>query len=790
MAKGRKIGVNTIEKNRQTLVQDNRGSAIVMVLVSMAFVGIMVSMLMFVTYNNYRMKITDYKAKDNFYSADMAVDEIRAGVQQKVYEAFSVAYQETLQIYASENENNKNAYFKDSYVDYLIDFYRTAENSEKYDLDIIKGYVTRLAANKGDVGAFVDSNTCYLLKYEDGIRLKDIVVTYTDEQGYVSIIETDLLVAFPELGIQATYEFPDLKQYCIIADQKFMVNNTIGEGVVIEGSIYGGKEGIEIASQGKVQIKGYNPLVNNTEEEASSWAITDGDIVIGTAKEHNAASFSTSENVDLWAAGITLEGIRENTENNDSASSTQNLLLKGDTYIQDDLTVNATGMNVKLEGTFTGFGNASSQAKDSSAIIINGLSTTLDMSGLTQFSLGGNVYLDTSEVPNSAEEKNKDIKMGNSVASKAEQIAYLVPAECIGYDVEKNQALVGRNPINVKDKEYQEFLKEMKDNPTNYKEVNLSIIDKKLGKSLSSYGATYEKVYYQVDSENTWVYYYLKFASSVEAGLFFKEYYGNDKNRENLNKYIGNYIKVLDTGNEQNLQLKLLGNMVAKDRNGNYSLVEATMGDNVDDLVTVNKKYANLSNQFMGLCKKLTTNYGDLSGKERKAGVYYNIVNKEYIQECKANGTFSKKYTVFENTNTGSIVLLITDKVGEENEENNDTSLSLNQVFNELGLTEAVKDKKVNLVISEEDLIVGDIDFQGTIIVDGKLTIDSNKSNFSLMLDMANVLLSTYKVDDENEIKALSLFRDGKDTEIEDGTGDETQMTTEDLVLYENWTKR
>ena len=89
MIQNKKKLSSQITKKIQTPMQDNKGSAIVMVLVSMAFVGIMASMLMFVTYNNYRMKITDYKAKDNFYSAEMAMDEIRAGVSGKVYEAFS-----------------------------------------------------------------------------------------------------------------------------------------------------------------------------------------------------------------------------------------------------------------------------------------------------------------------------------------------------------------------------------------------------------------------------------------------------------------------------------------------------------------------------------------------------------------------------------------------------------------------------------------------------------------------------------------------------------------------------
>ena len=43
------------------------------------------------------------------------------------------------------------------------------------------------------------------------------------------------------------------------------------------------------------------------------------------------------------------------------------------------------------------------------------------------------------------------------------------------------------------------------------------------------------------------------------------------------------------------------------------------------------------------------------------------------------------------------------------------------------------------------------------------------------------------------KIKALSLFREGKDSEISDEleeTGEENHINIEDLVLYENWTKK
>ena len=134
MTIGCKRGQNRIQQTRQTLGKNNRGSAIVMVLVAVSFVGIMASLLMYVSLSNYHIKVTDRKAKDNFYSAELAMDEIRAGLQGIVYDSFSMAYEETLQNYAKEDVTSKNTLFKESYLKCLENALRTETDSKKYNL--------------------------------------------------------------------------------------------------------------------------------------------------------------------------------------------------------------------------------------------------------------------------------------------------------------------------------------------------------------------------------------------------------------------------------------------------------------------------------------------------------------------------------------------------------------------------------------------------------------------------------------------------------------------------------
>ena len=131
MAEAKKQKGNRIGKQRQMLM-DNKGSAIVMVLVAIAFVSIMGSMVMYSTFYNYKMKVVDRSAKDTFYSADLAMEEIREGLKKDVAKIFSEAYGETLENFGEESGEDKNVYFINKYREKLIRSFKTNENAQSF----------------------------------------------------------------------------------------------------------------------------------------------------------------------------------------------------------------------------------------------------------------------------------------------------------------------------------------------------------------------------------------------------------------------------------------------------------------------------------------------------------------------------------------------------------------------------------------------------------------------------------------------------------------------------------
>ena len=366
------------------------------------------------------MKVVDRSAKNTFYSADLAMEEIREGLKKDVAKIFSEAYGETLENFGEESGEDKNVYFINKYREKLIRSFKTNENAQQYEISILQRYLSNPSANRGEFGAFVDSTTCAMLPYTDGIRLKDVRLTYTDEEGYVSIIETDFLLPYPNLGLGDTYEFPDIDEYCLIANRKFEIKGVPENknSIYMKGSVYGGKEGVVIGPRVTMLVQSEEELENGRRDKF----ITDGEIILGNM-DNGATSytpvFMTSENISLWASGVELNGTKTPAEITVSGSNywrdffrnllginggieetifnavwewvrrafpwlpgmntettteveNNNLMLMGESYIQDDITINSSDAKVHLGGTYTGFGNTTTKAKNSSSIIING----------------------------------------------------------------------------------------------------------------------------------------------------------------------------------------------------------------------------------------------------------------------------------------------------------------------------------------------------------------------------------------------------------------------------------
>ncbi len=70
--------------NRKSVLRNNRGAALVSIMIAVAFVTILATAMLYMSYNNYRMKIVNYESKANFYETEQSVTQMSTTLRNDV----------------------------------------------------------------------------------------------------------------------------------------------------------------------------------------------------------------------------------------------------------------------------------------------------------------------------------------------------------------------------------------------------------------------------------------------------------------------------------------------------------------------------------------------------------------------------------------------------------------------------------------------------------------------------------------------------------------------------------
>ncbi len=97
---------------------DNRGSALVSVLVITTFITIIATTMLYMAAMNYQQKQTDYQNKQSFYGAEKALDEFKSILVSDVQDAYLYAYNETSKNFLWRKDD-LTAYFQESFMNAL-----------------------------------------------------------------------------------------------------------------------------------------------------------------------------------------------------------------------------------------------------------------------------------------------------------------------------------------------------------------------------------------------------------------------------------------------------------------------------------------------------------------------------------------------------------------------------------------------------------------------------------------------------------------------------------------------
>lgn len=717
--------------------REREGSSLVTVIIGILFIAAIGTILLTVA-SRYLISVNvDHNASDNFYQTEGILEEVKTGLLEYAGDAGEEAYKDVVEHY-TKTKDSMHKTFSEKYISLLASKlmgYSYAWDESKVgteqncDLSILKKLSKvpdAVTTQKGTNLAFVidvDSDNQYSL------TIKNMMIDYTDAADYRSTIRTDICMKVPDYKFEGDSTLEEIKDYIVISDSSLAVaNNDNNKGVTFRGNIYTGDKdaGIKVESQNAAYF--YSPTI-----------ISRGSLdLLGGA--------TVSLQGEKAAGNLWVQNIRLKSQGMDSESTLQTKLdLNENAYVANDLDIEANNSIVTLSGKYYGYSyneqntktTSTARSDYSSAILVNGLNTTLKAKNLDKLILAGRTFVSRNDESGNA--RVSDIMMGESIAVKSNQIAYLLPDEYIipedGRDAQDTHNPVIRGEKVSIDK--------------------TALLNSNIGKYLDSaepYTANYS-------NSGGYVFYYLKFKDEKNANEYFRNYYQGSKeedgetvsNKEQLDERAKPYVSTVDDTNMK------------------------------------------FSSELFLVAGNVIQNYYAAGGSSMQSDNYFNNAgnpNEELLADGRKQGQDYVGYqlSLLASGATGGMRLpenanaLVADRlidfsklttVMTKNDEKNSGT-----IYATPGDYVVDGSMKKGIIIAGGDVEVQS-DFEGLILAKGKVT--STRSNLNLKSNMVLVgkLLETAKSDDK--LKELFYGYTGR------GVQNATDFSS--CISYENWEK-
>lgn len=818
--------ISNIKKELQKRESDNRGAALVLVIVAVAFVGMLVAMILYMAYCNYLMKSNDRLAKDNFYTAEYALDVINAGLQMDVSECMSEAYVKTLNNSSGKDSVTMEFEFKEEFIKKIKTKLQYRESTpgapdvvydDRWDISHLTDFWTKngiaVQTTPGLLGACLDvdmsndENVFEIAANKQYVTLYNVRIVYTDEKGFVSIIRTDIRIKVPSIGFAQSASKMNIENFSLVANKSLINDNhnsdpapatlTKGSDVAISGNVFGGYNGVVVENANRIRF------------------ITDPtDAAAGSTLTYNLIADSLNVgNSSSTASGLEVDS-KFNTYVDNINVESGKLTLNGMSFVGDDLSIGGKDSTVRVSGEYTGYGNTLGQADGSSSVLINGGNTTIDFGGLEKLALSGHAYvgatkydadadrlahgkdvdksaLTNDKIENEEEydkkinnttdpflptdttipENELDFMMGEAISVKANQLLYMVPADCVGYKVSTGEQVVAKNPMTYEEYKMLSETEEPKlDADGNeiiedgqpvkqkvYEPVRLDKLWAKLGGV--AYTNDYKAVYRRVNG-TVLVYLYLDFGvSETMANEFYKAYYEYDK--EGIDRYVNAYIKEMTWNSALNSNLTLAGNAFYLNSSDEVVFLD-------DDLLDPNKYGSMLRNQteytntYTALMHSLSTDYDSLTSTQQSNEIFDSLVDKNALASLDGLQFKNASDDIYARVINGDVIY-----------------------------PSAACPANTKMIVAAGNIFLTD-DFKGVAIAGKNIYVCNGCNNINYSPSEVLQALRTKATNAAGkEVHAYEIF--GASGEITYGvTGEETEeekISLNDLIVYQNWKK-
>ena len=701
--------IKKINLMKNQLNQNNKGATIITVLIVMIFVSILGATLLFVTYAGTLAKVTSRKGNVNFYDAQSALNTIKTAFEDISSRAIADAFSETLVSQTVDAKADRDydmdkafeeRFIKDIFKQSLntsgpvfirgADIYNYTIKTEDIInyLEYVNGGVSIPEIEVHGTGGADKINVELIVPADGGkreIRIKDITVTHT-KNNYISEVSTDIIIVPLDTKYSvANYSVSDLPEFSVIAKNEFSLNS----GFNISGNVYA------------------KDIVKN---DGGKYTFNDGTFIARQSLELlGGGEIEFGPSVTFWSNHIDVENGKLTTD--------------GYVNVKDDLNILDEG-KVTIKGNYVGYGDSKTDANESSAILINGKATSLNLEGARRLSLLGQSFV------------LEDVLTGESISVQSSQKSYLIPTELITITKGEDDIDELQNPSIV------DFNKEViAEIDADRIIFNLNGVDKKL----SDYGISKDDVSIVsvplAGNTKSALYFFMKFDTTKEASAYFSDYF--EAKKDEMNIYIDFYINEFQPMPASKIFSEGLG--LTK---------SGTVFDTLDTTASLSGiNNDNLTRNFDRL-KTTLTNYTDVGDVENTTPYSY------YVDETKMAGIAAGIYE-FKDAG-GNVVAILAN--------NSSYNLAANMGTNAI------------LTVGEAQSVVVDRNFEGIIFSEGNIF---GNNNISSAPDKVRQALNAVCEINGKEMKFGELFKLGI-VNSETMSADK-KWDLDNVVSFDNW---
>lgn len=440
---------------------DNRGASLVLVIISLLFVGIIAAAILRMTVGNNMAVDTANRSSSTFYTTEDALDDLKLYLQKFANEAATKAYADQLSQMGVVGTVDQTQFEYDFKV-YLKQILENGEWDKLQSGDGTNDNVALISRGKiAGANGYTITIGDFSVNYQSGLNpdgtndedtpaaITGVTVGFLDSvenTGYQNTIYTDIVFSadMPRMTWQNTeksFDY-DTDKYVIISDNNLSFNNFNG---TVRGSLYA-KNDVNINSDSTVTINSkYLIAGQNVNLLKGTFKFGGFDTaLLDLKKDTSVYETKTQDNENIWCNNLAIERGKMEIGN-------------GQIYVKDDLSLNGdnTEFSVKsgaTSGKIVGFSSDNGTTgglidyDKSSAIVVNGAGAKVDLTNIGKIVLAGTAYTEIPKVPGQATNIDYFVQ-GESITYRTLQSMYMVDAGKLYYMNGSNRVYIGRNPM-------------------------------------------------------------------------------------------------------------------------------------------------------------------------------------------------------------------------------------------------------------------------------------------------------------------------------------------------------